>query len=369
MFLLCLKTVEATAQSSPNNPSVGRSSKPEGGAVRGTVLDADTRRPLRFALIMLERRRNPASPVDTGQIAIAGRADANGNFSIADVPPGDYFALAIFQGYTSERDRLQAAVNSGTDPAQLFSRFPLLSVVSGGVSETILTLEHGSSLAGTAHWDDGSPAVSVAVSAIPAAQKKPKGLPAPLDQIEFPLGSASQPITDDQGNFRIPGLPPGEYLVQGALQVRFDSQGRGHAPSDSIYIKAYAPGTLSKQDAKVFHLMTGESRSDVNLVLSLDGMRSVTGQVVGAGEGTPPVTAGQLTLIDTQNPELEYRSSLSTQGEFRFPDVPSGTYDLKIEGAHNDAMQYAEYGQSLIVGNSDLTALRIILTPRSQSAP
>lgn len=366
IFLLSLGAAVAAAQGSPNIPSAPQASKSDTGAVRGSVLDADTRRPLRFALVMLESRRNPATPADAGGISIAGRADANGNFYIADVPPGDYFALAIFQGYTSEHDRLQAAVDSGADPVQLLARFPLVRVASGGSSETTLTLEHGSSLSGTVHWDDGSPAVSVAVSAIPAGQNKPKTLPAPLDEIQFPLASASQPITDDQGNFRIPGLPPGEYLVQGVLHVRFDSQGRGHAPSDGFYIRTYAPGTLSRQNAKVFRLMTGESRTDANLVVNLAGMRSVTGQVVGAGEGTPPITAGQLTLTDTQNPELEYRSSLSTQGEFRFPNVPSGTYELKISNAHRDAMQYVESSQSLIVGDSDITALQIVLTPASQ---
>jgi DNA-binding GntR family transcriptional regulator len=62
---------------------------------------------------------------------------------------------------------------------------------------------------------------------------------------------------------------------------------------------------------------------------------------------------------------MEYRASLSAQGEFRLPDVPPGTYTLKVENAHDDATQYVEYSQSLIVADSDITNLRIVLAAKT----
>jgi hypothetical protein len=95
-------------------PETSLTSAPS-GVVTGYVLCEDTRRPGRFADVMLLRKPDKvmhpiAPPIPTDQskpvvlpapqvVSVSTRSRLDGSYEIRHVPPGDYFVIAKMYGY------------------------------------------------------------------------------------------------------------------------------------------------------------------------------------------------------------------------------------------------------------------------------
>jgi hypothetical protein len=379
-----------------------------GGTVTGHVICGDTRRPARFASVMLfgvpaeippEAKRD-ATPNGTeaadlkkamdGVRVVQTQTDVDGGFVAHDVAPGDYYVFASVAGYVQPNNLVLAAYEAGSDLHYPISGIPTVHVMSEHSVRADLTAERGAAVSGTVVWDDGSPAARVKVSVV-ATNGKKKKLPPQLGLLSMGSGLEGMlAFSDDLGHFRIAGLAPGEYFVKGELSTRsqFGSQSglvnfRGVMDSP---LTVFAPAAFHQADAKEITLHTGEERDDEELTINLGGMHSVSGRVASV-EDHHGISVERVTLEDAQDKDFSRSTNVDANGGFTVTFVPPGSYNLLVSYARDtepskekpkDAVQIASYTtvrsyqdgkQAVTVTDSDVTGMTLELAPAKTVKP
>src|SRR5262249_39805890 len=139
-------------------------------------------------------------------------------------------------------------------------------------------------------------------------------------------------VTDDRGELRAFGLPPGQYLLQTERNPARLMPAADSADTRAWrYAATWYPGTTRFDEAQP---VTVESGQDVRLELTLtpERLRQIRGRVIGT-DGQP-VTADVVLAASESLRLLEPRSIQTTQsdGVFLFPDVEPGKYLLETGG-------------------------------------
>jgi hypothetical protein len=152
----------------------------------------------------------------------------------------------------------------------------------------------------------------------------PRTIPAPMQGPQQ---------TNDLGEFRIIGLPPGEYIVAATLRRGFGFGAPAITPSSSgtVSTTTYFPGTVDQVAAQTLTVLAGQTVDNVNFSMqSVPGFQ-VAGRVVDES-GAPIAGAMVMLMADPRGgvPFLEPMGNVRTgdDGRFLVADVPSGTYRL-----------------------------------------
>jgi hypothetical protein len=263
----------------------GAQKTPEKGAiVTGRVTFAETQLPARLAEVVLVRQPESASdlvPDETSAsapephknepeppdrvVSISGRSGVDGSYTIADVPPGDYFVVAKMPGYVvpiaTPSSRAEAR-----DIARLTRDLPKVHLEANHTASVDLMLHHGAVVSGQVRFRDGSPAIGVPVSAKTAGKGEdlrvayqPLLMAMQTDLRSGLLMGQYEAVTDDQGRYRLCGLPPGSYVVSTTLTVgggmRMVQQGQhgfggSQAGAPDVTLKVYQPSGFHESRAK-----------------------------------------------------------------------------------------------------------------------
>jgi len=167
--------------------------------------------------------------------------------------------------------------------------------------------------------------------------------------------------TNDLGDFRIPDLPAGSYILLVASQ-----DARPYRPSGneipSGYPPVYYPGTLDISAATPIKVSAGRE-SIANLTLATKPFIQLSGKVSGYLAGT----SVQIALV--QNGDSEPSSSIKVDprtGTFQTDWIPPGSYNIY---AFAEGGQLAQLTAHLsISAMSSLSGLNVVLT-RSANLP
>jgi hypothetical protein len=124
-----------------------------------------------------------------------GRIGWDGQFSIANVPPGQYNLRARNQ----DRD----APLSASQP---------LSVAGGDVANVVVVLQNGASLSGSLVFQPGSTAVPGDLTQI--------RITAPATDPDDNIGPQVNPRVNKDGTFTMDGVTPGSHLIRANGQLR-----------------------------------------------------------------------------------------------------------------------------------------------------
>jgi hypothetical protein len=187
------------------------------------------------------------------------KTDATGRFQLADVPPGDYVVRAQLEGYFG------LAAN-GTYPA--FASQNVTVDAQQATPEVSLSLARGGSISGRVRDPEGKLAMNVNVSAGVAAQGNAAGT----------LSPTVSRTTDDRGEYRLFGLPPGEYYVAAGgtgspagivlrYVVRWDAAPGQVNSWNSPPAQTFFPNGSSLADGKTIALREGEEVVGVDITL------------------------------------------------------------------------------------------------------
>lgn len=171
-------------------------------------------------------------------------------------------------------------------------------------------------------------------------------------KLEF---SGPQATSNDLGEFRIPGIGPGRYVLQ------FYAEG-AHFWNPS-YLRQYYPGVFRAADADMIDMKTGEQRGPLAIHLTKQAGVAVSGhvQLPPSAPYAGPRTA-RLTLIHGPAVLDAAVDSTATRqdGTFYFPNVPPGTYTLRAVAPDSMPKSLEFYGeQEVIVGTSAVRGLEL----------
>jgi hypothetical protein len=274
------------------------------------------------------------SPVDTG---------LDGSYTIPRVAPGYYYVVVEYPGYISPTAQLTS--DDLVHPSLEMQKFiasvlPTVAVDPNRVSTIDVQLRRGASISGYIRYDDGSPAPDLGIRVL---RKNVSGKWVGVRVQGAVRGS--RPASDDQGRYRIVGLPAGEYILETELEVSehytdhlFDSStssGSSSHGSTRFGIRIYSGGETRQRNATLIKLNDGEDDSNEDIVIPLSKLHSVTGSIVQARTGRV-VNAGTATLLyPDDNSQAASARVDKDDSTFRFDFVPEGNYILKVTNARD----------------------------------
>jgi protocatechuate 3,4-dioxygenase beta subunit len=313
-------TRDAIATGDMPFPMPGRQMKTGTGQIRGRVLAAETGAPIRRAQVRI------TSP---DIVAKAALTDAEGRFEFRDLPAGRFTVNASKSGFVNVQYGQTRPFESGR-PIELADKQAL--------ENADIVMPRGSVIAGRIVDEFGEPMPDVAVTALRQTWSggRRRLTPAP--------GRIAQ--TNDLGQFRLYGLPPGDYYVSAtmrnagaefmAIEMLAASGAHGAAgPSGSTptsgYAPTYFPGTPTAGDAQKVTLIAGQENSSVDFALIAVRLAKVSGIVVGS-DGKP-LSGAMINLAPASRSDfvLSMGGSARTNqdGAFTVASVAPGDYTLQ----------------------------------------
>lgn len=279
--------------------------------IRGRVIAADTGRPLRSAVVRATAP-NPRGGALEGRVVTT---DAEGRYELTELAAGRYSLSAAKGTYVTLSYGQLRPFESGKP----------LEIRAGQTIERVdFALPRGAVMAGRIFDEFGDPVAALSVTVMRSQYIDGRR------QLN-PYGSAT---TNDLGEYRIFGLPPGQYYVSAAQRgVSIATLGR---PQDnSIYVPTYYPGTLSPAEAQQLTLGIGQTINEINISVVAARAARVSGTVV-TSDGQPMAGAslslGQFwpgggsfgTSGSTVRPDGTFVIFSLAPGEYTLSAAPSG---------------------------------------------
>ena len=301
-------------------------------SIRGKVLQESDGQPIRKANVQLNGRKGP-TPAQYSAVT-----DAEGQFTIEDVQPGQYSVVVERPGF------VQSNVGHLT----------IISIQPGsGRNDLILRMQAAAVITGKIVDLDGDPMRDVQVSATRAGS-----VGAGRNSNSFGGGT-----TNDLGEFRISGLRAGRYKITASpLQGSRASIAKdgGSGKEQSIYLATYYPGVLDEGQALAVEVHSG-TETRINLSLLTGRAYRVSGSVTGIQSKS---TMAQILLQGKGSGGSQMlQEGLSEGGRFEFANVLPGSYVARLMVVTLDggqpAMQMLRLGQPIEVSNAPVEGLRL----------
>lgn len=333
--------------------SAQRSETAASGTVTGHVICADTNGPARIAHVVLQPIIDiaPASKTDDRPRQISAAVTAtllDGSFTIPNVAPGNYYVFVEKLGYLSPFAQLSREDMNHPKPetAGLIAKLLTPVTVAANRTSTVeVRIYKGSTISGAIRFDDGAPDANTGVSVL-TKDKTGKWVPFRTNLIAGPFGGTT---TDDQGHYRISGLPAGEYLLTTTLAITdifingLFSESRGTSNTNRYSLNLYTGDSFRPRDGKPTKLGDGEEADSVDITIPLSKLHAVSGSVLAANSGRA-INAGRVTILySDDNTELASVDIGKEDSAFHFYYVPEGDYILKAIDARDVTREEIPY--------------------------
>jgi hypothetical protein len=285
-------------------PAATRQQPQATASLAGTVVHVETRKPIARARVTVSAPALPES-----RVAITA---ADGRFDFGALPPGDYSLAVSRTGFAPQ----QFGARRGSPPAAI----PLQA--GQRVTTVEVALEPAGVIVGQILDEDRQPFAGARIDALISR----------LENDQATLVSLATTRSDDRGEFRLTGLPAGQYFVS-AFDPAFENV--GDETGTLTYTPTYYPGTPDPERATRVPVEPGvEPATKVVFGLKIIRPARVSGQIVttdrrvlisGAvimsptlGEGLTPVPARDVVILP--------------DGTFSFRNVPAGHYQIRARG-------------------------------------
>ena len=295
--------------------------------VHGKILEFGTEAPISGALLTLTPVQESNSE-ESPRYEVETRSD--GSFSLKDVPPGQYRLTLIRDGFVG--------THSSTEPARL-------TVFNGQSPESLhLHMMRGPAISGRVFDESGKSKPSAHVELLRMEFR---------DGQERLLSSDISMVTDRNGEYRLPGLPAGEYYLRVRPRV-----------GAKDFLPVYFPGVTDSNYATPITVRDGADISGIDLSLTRGNLHSVRLTV-------------EIASPAPENPELSFyitpkRSSGSaTAGAVQFhtagqnsyvsPLLAPGSYEIEVYLRDPDPIRWAHTNVEIV--NRDVDAGKLVVGP------
>lgn len=302
-------------------PGRDRELKTGTGQIRGRVFALDSGDPIRRAQVRI-----------SGQdiLSKAALTDADGRFEFRDLPAGRFTLQASKSGFVTVGFGQTRPYESGR-PIELADKQVL--------ENSDIAIPRGSVIAGRILDEFGEPMPDVSVTALRQSWSNGRRRLVPAS------GRMAQ--TNDLGQFRLFGLPPGDYYVsatiRGAMMEMMGAElmavrggGGVGSPSASTpasgYAPTYYPGTSNVGEAQKITLIAGQEHQGADFSLMPVRLAKITGIVIGS-DGKP-LSGAMVNVSPRERSATMLFSGTSggrtnQDGAFSINGVAPGDYQLQ----------------------------------------
>jgi hypothetical protein len=314
----------------------GRQAKTGTGKLRGRIVAGDTGSVVRRAQVRV-------SGPDIG--SKTALTDAEGRYEFKDLPAGRFTLSASKSGFVT----MQFGQNRPFEPGR-----PIELVDAQVMDKADMSLPRGSVLAGRVVDEFGEAVADADVTAMRMQFQNGKRRLTP---------SGRNGTTNDLGQFRIYGLPPGEYYVSATLRnmnsmVMDLLAGGAGGPTGSNqsagYAATYYPGTPNPAEAQRVSLAVGQELPSVDIQLQPVRLAKITG--VAVGSDGKPMAGSMVILMPAMKDAIQFMpggtSRTNKDGQFTLTGVTPGDYSLQVQSV-GAMMQAAGAAMSFVFSTSD----------------
>jgi hypothetical protein len=300
-----------TAQQAP--PASTQSEATVGtGVITGLVIAADNALPVRRARVSVAGGPPPpprTGPVATATLQFAGGAtrtrtetftDASGRFEVGHLPDGIYsINVQPSAGFAAPRP------------------VPPVRILDGKPVAVTIRVERAGAIEGRVLDGDGEPVAYAMVRAMSWANA------GGTRRLAWRAGAS----TNDLGQFRLFGLPAGEYFVSAQAQpMRLRDEA---AAPTAGFVPTYYQGTADVAGATPIKVIAGGDVAGIDIPLQTATLVTVAGRVILPGGQAPPAgTQPSVTLVSVTDDQSVPRYGPQDSSSYRFVDVPPGEYLL-----------------------------------------
>jgi hypothetical protein len=389
--MLVAQTSEPAGQSSasPQPPAkqAAPAQPPAAGTITGHIILGDSHLPARMAYVTLL----PANAADAGDkkpalSSATVQTGLDGAYVMNNILPGAYYVVAGKLGYATtipisylDPDAFDHAPKDVKEA--LAAALTPTIVAANRASRADIVLDKGTVISGMVHFDDGEPYSQAAVSLL---RKEKSGKWTDYDTQETVFGAGAR--TDDQGNFRLSGLPAGDYLLRTTLELEAPSvNSSGSVPTLERNYRwdIYLGDGMRPRDARTIKLKDGEESRANDIEIPLAKLHSISGIVLSLETGSP-VNFAHVELHNADDDSRDTATDvISASGQFRFPFLAEGEYTLKVTHAEDlpiacigcaphpgddDPLRtYVDASQPLIV-KGEMNGITITVKPQAAAA-
>ena len=321
-------------------PNAAADQPPGTATLRGRVFAADTGQPLRKAQVRIVQQRDAPVGGPVNFFALENRlatTDAQGAYEFKEVRAGRYTIMANKGSYVS----MQYGQTRPTEPGK-----PIQILDNQTIERVDFSLPRGAVITGRILDEFGEPLSEVFVA--PQRFQYLQG-----QRRLVPAGRTA--ATNDLGEFRIFGVPPGQYYLQATWRAQnpmgpANEERTGYAPM-------FFPGTIDVAQAQRLTIAVGTEVSDVVMTMKPVKAVRVTGTVVDS-QGRP--MSGMLMF--TQSSGLGFSNMaamIRPDSTFSLNGVSPGDYVMRAQQMGNPMDAEVAIAR-ITVGTEDITDLRLV---------
>jgi hypothetical protein len=292
MLAVCLVVMPALAQNTdaqPPDEPAPPAADANSFSLSGTVLNSVTGEPIRRAAVQV-----------SGQNGKMALTDAGGHFVLEGLAEGNVYLAAMKPGFFGDEA-------SNTTPA----------VVGKDAPAVVLKLTPSGVISGRVTTKDEQP-----LEGFPIRIFEKQNVGGRLLWADQP----PQARTNDEGEYRVPGLKAGTYYVavdQSSGTV-LSQKGIPNA-REQVFTKIFFPSVSEMSAATPIEITPGEE-FEANFTLSAEPVYRVSGSLTGAAGGV-----ATLTLERKSGDDSDFTQTLSVQNGKFDAKVPAGAYGVSAE--------------------------------------
>ena len=317
--------------------------------LRARVYYEQTGRPVKRTNVILMAKEG-------GPREMSGITDANGMLVIQNLRAGTYFAVVNAPGAVSPLAYVDFRRSRADSFEEQMAGFP--PIVVNGISdvEAAIPVRNGGAIGGRVTYGDGDPAIGVKVEVLRKVEDEYiPTLPNLSTFADMMMGGAGSFKTDDRGQYRFAGLPPGEYIVRVSEAVVHPTKGGDNNRfgfesllfGSSSMLTIYFQDTFEKEKAEILKVDFGFELSEINILIPDRRLHRLEGKLVAAKDKLPIRNArvsltrdGEAENTDEYGPpRADNVTYTDDNGNWEFVELPKGNYKVMAQAVNSEFVE------------------------------